>query len=573
MAASSALRRTAAACAILGLVAGPQSGGVAAQVLRGVVLDAADRTPLSAVLVTLTDERGRDRQRFLVDADGRFEFVLPAPGRYGVRAERMGTATRALDDLVIGSTDTLVVRLPLEAQALALTGIDVTAERRCALRDDAGAMTQRVWEEARKALNVVSHTDSVGAYRYQLRRHQRELEPGTLLVRREVSSSRSVVTRRPIRSRPVELLMDSGFVVRSRGGDRYFAPDADVLLSESFLATHCFALRAGVGRLEGMVGLEFRPQIRRRVGTDIAGVLWLDGATGALDHLAYEYVDLPEPARRVEIDGVGGHVQFKAMPDGSWIVSDWYIRMPRVDVTRDPVFGVDRPQLAGLVEEGGRIERAWRLGGGPPAFADRPGNVVGWVVPSTPAHSEGATVRIPALGAESPVDREGHFRLDEVPPGRYELSYVRPALMGLDTDFPVATITVAAGDSVTVQVRPPPQERVLERACGVDDWVDGTAVLRGEVIEPGTGLAVPNASVEVSWQVLTRVDFRAGRIGTETMKGARSDATGSFRVCGVPVERNLRVAARLDASSSLDTEVVIPRGQAVAHVVVRFRPR
>ena len=57
------------------------------------------------------------------------------------------------------------------------------------------------------------------------------------------------MTERPIESRPVEVLLDGGRVVRKSGGNRYFGPDAHVLLSDEFLDTHCMQLRAGTNRL------------------------------------------------------------------------------------------------------------------------------------------------------------------------------------------------------------------------------------------------------------------------------------------------------------------------------------
>jgi hypothetical protein len=220
---------------------------LSAQVLTGVVVDASTRRPLPAVLVTLVDAEGRDRVRFLVDSDGAFQFLLPTPGVYSVRAERLGADTKTLPGIAVGVGDTVAVRIPTTVRPIALDGIEVSGDQRCDLPQDAVGQTQRVWEEARKVLALASLTDSLTWYRYDLVKYRRELDPRSMVVRGETRSRRSSSNRQPIGSRPIELLADSGFVVQGQTGDRYYGPDADVLLSNQFLQTHCISLRTGEG--------------------------------------------------------------------------------------------------------------------------------------------------------------------------------------------------------------------------------------------------------------------------------------------------------------------------------------
>ena len=196
-----------------------QQGG--AQVIDGVVVDSSSRVPVAGALVSLVDNDGRDLQRFMVDADGSFRFfVAGPPGTYSLRAERLGMATTTVGGLDLGPADTVTVRIALRQRPIALTGIEVSGARRCELRAAVGEATQRVWEGARMALLAIDASGS-GRYVYDLERHVRELEPGSLTIRSETRTRTRSMDDRPIRSRPVELLVSDGWVVGDEGGYRY----------------------------------------------------------------------------------------------------------------------------------------------------------------------------------------------------------------------------------------------------------------------------------------------------------------------------------------------------------------
>ena len=194
-----------------------------AQAIRGVVTDSANLTPLAAVLVTLADDSHRELQRALVDARGEFVFHLPFPGRYSVRAERIGMATRTIDRIEVAAGDTVSLRIALAQRPIPLEELRATGDGRCEMPADLGLATFRVWDEARKALAVADFASSGGTHVYELERYVRELEPGTLRIRTAAHTRWSVASERPMESLPVQDLVDGGWVVRQDGGDRYFA--------------------------------------------------------------------------------------------------------------------------------------------------------------------------------------------------------------------------------------------------------------------------------------------------------------------------------------------------------------
>lgn len=53
----------------------------------------------------------------------------------------------------------------------------------------------------------------------------------------------------------------------------FYAPDAEVLLSDAFLDSHCFSLREATVQGEARLGLTFEPVPGRTI-PEVRGVLW-----------------------------------------------------------------------------------------------------------------------------------------------------------------------------------------------------------------------------------------------------------------------------------------------------------
>jgi hypothetical protein len=134
-------------------------------------------------------------------------------------------------------------------------------------------------------------------------------------------------SHRPFRSQDAALLATDGYVVERDGEVIYYAPDADVLLSDSFAATHCFQLAAPPEDEPGLIGLAFRPIEAARARRDIEGTFWIDRATAELRSLDFAFTNMPAASERAE---PGGRVEFTRLPDGEWLVSRWHIRMPEL---------------------------------------------------------------------------------------------------------------------------------------------------------------------------------------------------------------------------------------------------
>ena len=542
-----------------------------AQILRGVAVDIAGQQPVPAVLVSLVDSDNRIMQRFMVGPDGEFRFILAAPGTYSLRAERLGLATRTVEGLTVAGSDTVSVRISLEHRPIALEGIEASGDGRCELEADIGEQTHRVWDAARKTLDAARFTESAGTYRYDLDRYSRILDSRTLRIRNETRTARQTNSRRPIESLPVEFLLDEGWATSSPVGDHYFAPDAHALLSVEFLANYCFRLRARDESPAGLVGLEFRPVHTPGGRTDIEGVLWLSRETGALQWLEYTYLNLPGAANEYRGDHAGGRVEFHGLPDGTWIVSNWYIRMPLLTQARDRVFRRLLPSLSGIAEDGGGVVRAIRTATGRTAYADASGTITGEVRdpgrggPFTPGR-----VTLVGSAADVDLDAEGRFEIGDLPAGAYQVALLQPSLRGLDRGYALAGADIFPGDTARVRITAPSPSAVMAAACDRDpgDWLPGTGVLLGDVVETDSRIAVAGAAVVAEWLDVTRMRPQM-RAESRTIETATNEL-GAFRVCGIPVDGTaIRVTVSLDGRSS-SREVRLSGAEPVGTVSFRL---
>lgn len=336
---------------------------LAAQTVVGRVVEEGTLRPLEGAFVVLEDEAGRRHRGVLSDAEGWFALRAAEPGRFRLVAELIGYAGVRTEALDLDAGQTVERALTVRVEAVSLDGIQVETGARCRPRPGSGPGTARLWDEARKALEVARWSDSERMLRFSVVEFRRELDATTLGVISESERVRHGFSdRSPYRSIPAAELEAGGYIQESEGGERdYYAPDARVLLSDSFLATHCFRVEADRAD-PGLVGLGFEPVPERRL-PDIRGALWLDRGTGELKRLEFHYVNAPPPLG--DWPQVGGRVEFERLATGVWIVRRWRIRMPLKAAMTGGYGGSSRElALVALVEEGAEVRSARSRQGG-----------------------------------------------------------------------------------------------------------------------------------------------------------------------------------------------------------------
>jgi hypothetical protein len=304
------------------------SPGARAQTVRGTVLDSLTGAPVRDALVMLIGENGAPLARALSLDGGTYAVAAPQPGRYSIRAKRIGYRAVESPPFVIGEGEVRLHDILAPTVRVALPRVTVQAERHCVVRPGDGVPAFQLWEEIRTALYQTALAERGDLFQTTARRWARELDTLARFVHRDSSWLLTGMAQGPFVAVPAEHLDRVGFIEqKSPNTWLFYAPDADVLVSDVFLSGHCFRVVQGE---DGLLGLAFEPAKKRKVA-DVEGVLWLDSATAALRHLEFRYTKLP---RGVPTARVGGRVEFEQLASGLWIVRRWYVRAPRMGIER-----------------------------------------------------------------------------------------------------------------------------------------------------------------------------------------------------------------------------------------------
>lgn len=325
-----------------------------AQTVRGSLVQSGSGDPIAQAFIMLLDASGAVVATTLTSSRGEFVIRGPISGTYRLRTDRIGYASAHSPELELKRGQVLEYEMQVAIEPVELGSMDVRRASRCELLPDEGRQIYTVWEEARKAMAASVWTGMQQYYRFDAVHFVNDLDR---LGRRRNEIRLEEVRyygRHPFKSIGPRDLALGGFVQSVRGRVAYYGPDADVMMSEDFLARHCFRLAAGDGDQAGHIGLEFEPLGERRL-SDIAGVIWIDRGTAALQFLEYEYRNLRLP---VSTKRLGGRVEFARLPSGAWIVQRWYIRVPIIGFSEVRVAGGGRevrPVLQGIDEGGGVV--------------------------------------------------------------------------------------------------------------------------------------------------------------------------------------------------------------------------
>ena len=521
------------------------------QVVRGSLVDAADDAGITGAMISLMDRGGRPVEQVLTrGATGLFELRAPEPGEYRVRAERIGYATTFSAFFSISTGDTLTVPISAPVEALSLEGIQATVGPRCEVRPEEGLAVARVWDEASKALAAANWTQERGLYRYEMLGIKRLLDERGRRVEFEDRAYAQSLVPVPYVARSADSLVYGGFARLSAEGSEFWAPDAGVLLSDSFLDTHCLRIRSAGSEL---VGLEFEPVPNRDVA-DIAGTLWLDAATAVLQRVDFRYVNLPVPQWLMDASP-GGTVRFRALPNGTWIVTSWHIRMFNAGAEEHPLTGRLVPTLEGVAMTHGEVLRV-HGDEGVVFEGERGRRVVGTVLDSLGAGLPGALVYVEGSGTETVTDAAGRFELDHLGIGTYELQFTHPYLQQLWYEPEPAEVEVGPITTSLVEIgfQAPSMSAVLADVCGRDGppatplitadrrtaW--RTGVLTGRVTDEN-GAPVKDATLHLLTKAHearlfaevrdpSTFDFEGQRVRWEE----ETSPSGFYRVCWLPAD-------------------------------------
>ena len=523
-----------------------------AQSLRGQVVLADSVTPVAGVIVSIESPSGVVVARALSDERGTFTIRAGTSGVFRLRALRIGYQPTLVERVVVDSTGArgaadaaanMGVRVVLTSVPVTLPKVAVRSEAVCLGGSGDGAVVAAVWEEARKALLASGLTSSAPLMAEWIE-YERTLDTTGRYVRDQHVKSTRTATTHAFRSRPAAVLADSGYVIDEADGSRFHAPDAEVLLSESFAAQHCFHVEPPVKGREQLIGVGFAPARERPRVSDIAGTFWIDRASSELRSLEYRYTNLPPITERAS---PGGTVEFQRLPSGSWLVNRWQIRMPQLVVTAPTTVG--RRNV--LVSTGGRAVTAVRIVGGEVSSVQRND--------STIFHARGATLALEVTSNDSLVspadsrisvdgtdyelttDRRGRASIALVLPGQYRARVQTPLMDSLGVAGETVDVTVRESEAREQRIPLPSSADLLKRVCGDNATPVAGAHLRGVVVD-SVGLPVANAEIRLRWQQQIAI-VRDRLAWNERFVTTTSDSLGLWQFCAVPRDASIQIAA------------------------------
>jgi hypothetical protein len=298
----------------------------------------------------------------------------------------------------------------------------------------------------------------------------------------------------------------------------YWAPDPQVLLSESFRETHCYSVRSGQGpEGEVWVGLAVEP-IAERTQPDLRGVLWVDRATAELRRLEFGYSSLSSAVAAAQ---PGGWIDFWRLSTGEWIIGRWQIRLPVLTEAEDA-------EAVAIREVGVEVTAVYDPEGTP--LAQQPPAVLAGTVVDRAGGSTfaDAHVHLAGTGYADTTDALGRFRIEGLLDGKYGATVTYPELEELGIASEPRTVEVTPGSVTEVQLALP---RPADARAAVCPGQPGEiAALAGVVRDSVSGVPIPGARVAAHWSETLRV---------------RADETGQFRFCRLPpgVELTLEAGA------------------------------
>ena len=530
------------------------SAGAQSARIVGVVYDSAAHVPLAGAVVSLLDASGVTSARTTADAAGRFTLSRPQFSAQ-LRAIRIGYRPISVA-LPMSSRDT-TIELVLTRVPPVLGTVRVADRRLCPGSDDHGEAFQ-LWEQVRAGLlativardmNVVTATTVV---------FRRQLSPNDDAVRGERQDVFQGQTTKPFTSAAnAATLARSGFMTEDSTGRMFFGPDEDVLLDETFAATHCFHLEPGQGAHAGEVGVGFDPAPGRDTLVDVNGVIWLDATPLALRSLDFSFVGLEPAASRAR---AGGHLEFQSMADGVARATSWSLRVPVLTSAVGATSTLLQPRqsrarrdrtdirLSEVHEINGEIlEMSWRDGA---VFHSDPTGIFGTVSRDGDRVVPHALITRQGSATTTVADGSGQFVLTPLLPGRYEVTIQDTSLASFVEPRRVAmTVDVRRGQLTPLQIEFPPIAKTLAAACGRPTDSAAANVFGRIVLPPLDG---DKPRLRASWEA--RSDSAVSD------RYADVDDHGSFRLCGVArntaTTLHLRIGTReADTTITVDDRV------------------
>ena len=167
------------------------------------------------------------------------------------------------------------------------------------------------------------------------------------------------------------------------------------------------------------------------------------------------------------------------------------------------------------------------------------------------------------------TDSLGRFQFDSVRPGLKQLGVFHPLLDSLGISIGSKPFTLGLDSVGLIVLAVPSANSLVRELCGLRPTDKLSGLLTGRITDPETAAPVSGSRVAARW---TTYEVK-GKKNLKVIPRAvvsETDYTGYFRLCGVPIDRAVRIQAARDSISSPDLQIVIGGVPIVmAHLAIR----
>ena len=178
----------------------------------------------------------------------------------------------------------------------------------------------------------------------------------------------------------------------------------------------------------------------------------------------------------------------------------------------------------------------------------------------------GADVLVDGVKATVRTDALGKFRIDSLPAGTYQVGVFHPLLDTLGLTLATKPFHVGADSATFIVLAVPSAATIIRRECPVRPRAQGSSAVIGQVHDPETLLPVAGAEVSIAWSQFD-VSKTAGVVRTPHMIYDSTDASGAFRICGLP--NSMQATLQAKRGKSVTAEIPIALGEQESELFAR----
>ena len=300
-----------------------------AQSVTGRVFDQNHR-PLSSALVELRLVSGVSVQTTLTSGSGGFILQAPAPGVYRYRVAAIGYRQVPLTSITVSAAGLVLADIQMQPVSVRLPDLlSIAGSKFCGRRNANADLFDGLLQAAHTALEVMETSVNTHQVAFTVARIDSRTIYGGMLNLTTSDTTIQPLARWPIQSINPDTLRVVGFGrTLERGNENtreYYGPDARVLFSDWFLASHCFTIdKPDKKHPSDSLHLRFAPAHKSKL-VDVSGELVLDAHTLALLQMSFTHQNLPGWMS----EGVaGGNMEFSPMASGLWVTRSWALWAP-----------------------------------------------------------------------------------------------------------------------------------------------------------------------------------------------------------------------------------------------------